>query len=435
MFGAWKAGGISSHISVLQAANLEYFLLDSTPRVLIYAGDMHETVMRARKAVPELQHCICMDGPQEGALDWNELLRADLKPPATIVLDTDRAHLSYTSGTSGKPKGAVLPHGYTARATHCIAERLGLSSQDISLGPTSLASSYQLVANLLPGVHRGVEIGVRGKWDPDAAWDEMEARGVTLFVGNPIVLTDLLNVSRVRGRKPRSLRIGLSGGAPVPPELKTAFYDELGVCLVESYGQSELGGFVALGYPRRESGAQHRAIGPALPDKEVWIAGEDGKEQPVGEAGEMIIRGGFMTEYWKMPEKTTQVLRDGWLHTGDMGRMDSEGYIYLMGRWSERIITSGRVIYPRAMEEALYRHSAVRYVAVIGRNDLSLGQIPLAIVALYDGKHATEDELMEHCRRQLGPENSPHELQIIPEMPMTPTGKISKAELMQRING
>jgi len=435
MFGAWKAGAISSHISVLQAANLEYFLQDSTPRVLIYTGELHEVVLRARKAVPELEHCICMDGPKEGAIDWNAMVQADINPPATAVLDTDRAHLSYTSGTSGKPKGAVLAHGHTARATHCIAERLGLSSHDISLGPTSLASSYQLVANLLPGVHRCMEIGVRAKWDPDAARDEMDRRGVTTFVGNPIVLTDLLNVTRVRGQKPRALRIGLSGGAPVPPELKTAYYDEMGICLVESYGQSELGGFVALGYPRRETGDRHRAIGPALPDKEVWIAGEDGKEQPVGEAGEMIVRGGFMAEYWKMPEKTTLVLRDGWLHTGDMGCMDSEGYLYLLGRWSERIVTSGKVIFPRSMEEALYRHPAVRYVAVIGKNDPVVGQIPLAIVALYDGKAATESELLEHCRAQLGPENSPHELHIIPEMPMTPTGKISKAELMLRING
>jgi acyl-CoA synthetase (AMP-forming)/AMP-acid ligase II len=385
MFGAWKAGAISSHISVLQAGNLAYFLKDSTPRVLIYTGDLHEVVMRARQEVPELVHCICMDGAKEGALDWNDLTKSGFQPPPITVRDTDLAHLSYTSGTSGKPKGAVLAHGHTARATHCIAERLGFSSQDVSLGPTSLASSYQLVANLLPGVHRGIEIGVRGKWDPQAAWDEMEQRHVTLFVGNPIVLTDLLNESRLRGRKPAELRIGLSGGAPVPPELKSAFYEELGVCLVESYGQSELGGFVALGYPKREAGERHRAIGPALPDKVVWIAGEDGQEQPVGQAGEMIIRGGFMAEYWKMPEKTAQTLRDGWLHTGDMGRMDSEGYYYLLGRWSERIVMAGKVIFPRPMEEALYRHPAVRYVAVIGKNDPAAGQIPLAIVALYDG--------------------------------------------------
>jgi acyl-CoA synthetase (AMP-forming)/AMP-acid ligase II len=432
MYGAWKLGAISAHISVLQADNLAYFVNDCEPKVLIYTGDMHPVIERNRPQMPSVKHYICYDGAKGDAYDWGTLIKSASKPPAVEVSDEDPAHLSYTSGTSGKPKGAVLAHGVVARATHCIAERLGLSSADISLGPTSLASSYHLVANLLPGIHRGVNIGMMSKWNAEAAWEDIDRREVTVFPSNPLLLTDILNVSRQKGRKPKALRIGVSGGAPVPPDLKRAYQDELGVILVESYGQSELGGFVALGYPRREEGDRLAAIGSALPDKEVRIADEQGKEVPTGQPGEMILRGGFMWGYWRMPEKTAETLRGGWLHTGDMGCMDSEGYFYMLGRWSERIVSRGKVIFPRPMEEALYRHPAVRYVAVIGKPDSKAGDLPKAVVALYDGKSATPDELLKHCRTELGAENYLVEVEIIPEMPMTPTGKIAKAELQRR---
>ncbi|MCZ7574777.1 MAG: acyl--CoA ligase [Ardenticatenaceae bacterium] len=432
MFGAWKLGAISAHISVLQADNLAYFVNDAEPKVLIYTGDMQPVIERARGRMPGVRHYVCYDGAKEGAHDWNTLLASAPHPPSVDVSDEDPAHLSYTSGSSGKPKGAVLPHGFVARATNCIAERLGLSSADVSLGATSLASSYHLVANLLPGIHRGVSIGVMSKWNPENAWEEMDRRGVTVFVSNPLLLTDILNISRQKGHRPNALRIGLSGGAPVPTELKRAYQNELGVFLVESYGQSELGGFVGLGYPRREEGERLNAVGPALPDKEVRIMDEQGNEVPIGQPGEMALRGGYMWGYWKMPEKTAGVMQGGWLHTGDMGRMDAEGYIYMLGRWSERIISSGRVLFPRPMEEALLRHPAVRYVAVIGTPDPVAGEVPKAIVALYEDKRATSDELLQHVRTQLDTEPAPQCIEIIPQMPMTPTGKIARADLQRR---
>jgi acyl-CoA synthetase (AMP-forming)/AMP-acid ligase II len=260
----------------------------------------------------------------------------------------------------------------------------------------------------------------------------MEERQVTFFVGNPLVLGDLLKESRSRGRKPGALQRVVSGGAPVPPALKRAFVDELGVFLVESYGQSELGGFVALGYPQPEPASRFFAIGPGLPDRETIVADESGREQPVGQPGELVIRGGVMLEYWNLPEKTAEVIKDGWLHTGDMGVMEQEGYFTLLGRWSERIVSNGKVIYPRYMEEALLRHPAVHYAGVIGKVDSSAGQLPLGIVELYPGQTVSAEELLQTCRSILGEANSPAAVVIIPQMPMTPTGKIGKQELIRQ---
>ena len=432
MFGAWRLGAISCHINVLQAEDVVYFVQNSTPKVLIYTHDMFSIIDRNRSEMPSIEHYLCMDGEQEGAQDWNVLVTAAEKAPDVEVSADDGAHLSYTSGSSGAPKGALLAHGPTARASHCIAERLQMTSADVTLAATSPASSYGLVVNLLPSVHRGATIGLMSRWDQANAWDDMESRGVTVFPANPLVFDDLLAECRKRGRKPSSLRIAPSGGAPVPPELKQAFLDELDVFLVESYGQSELGGFVGLGYPKRESGEQLGAIGPPLPDKEVQIMDENDNEVPNGEAGEMCIRGGFMIGYWGMPEKTAEALRGGWLHTGDMGRMDSEGYIHMLGRWSERIISHGKVIFPRAMEEALFSHPAVQYAAVIGTPDTDAGELPKAIVSLYQGKSAEPDELLLHCRNLLGREKCPVYLELIDEMPMTPTGKIGRAQLQAK---
>lgn len=431
MFGIWKLGAISSHISVLQKENLEYFIRDSSPKVLIYTGDMHDAIEIIRSRNCGVEHYICFDGPKDFAHGWSELLESAPEPPAVHVSALDAAHLSYTSGSSGPPKGALLGHGYTARATHTIAERLNLSSEDVSLGVTSLSSSFHLVANLLPGVHRAMSIGVRKQWDQAAAWQEMEDRGVTFFAGNPLVLGDLFKESVVRGKAPRALPRCISGGAPLPPDLKLGFYNDFGIHIVESYGQSELGGFLALGYPRKEPGARFYSIGPGLPDRETIVADENGVEQPVGQPGELLIRNDVMLGYWNQPEKTDSVVHDGWLHTGDMGVMDTEGYFTLLGRWSERIVIRGKVVYPRYMEEALLRHPAVHYAGVIARGSVAEGQIALGIVELYPGKTATTDELMAHCVNILGKEDSPEQVLIIEKMPMTPTGKIGKQELIR----
>ena len=432
MFGSWKLGAISAHINIMQADDFAYFVQNSSPKVLIYTGDML-SVIEANRAVTEgIDHYVCFDGEQDGALDWESLIDTATPKPEVEVNGQDAAHLSYTSGSSGMPKGAVLAHGPTALATHCIAERLDFSSRDVTIGPTSPASSYGLVANLLPSIHRGSTVGLISRWEAGRAWEDMDDRGVTLFPGNPLLFQEFLSECRKRRRRPDSLRLVVSGGAPVPLELKRAYRDDLGIPLVESYGQSELGGFVALGRPCDERDECISAIGPALPDKEVRIMDEAGREATIGQPGELCIRGGCMIGYWGMPERTEEVIRDGWLHTGDMGIMDVDGYFTMLGRWSERIVTRGRTIFPRPMEEVLLGHPAVQYAAVIGKPDSEVGELIKAVVALYPDKNATAEDLIEFCIQKITHGDHPNLIEIIDEMPMTATGKIGRAELQRR---
>ena len=429
MFGAWRLGAITSHINVLQADDLAYFAQDSTPSVLIYTHDMFPAIERDRSSMPSIRHYVCMDGEQEGAVDWNALVASATPAPVADVADTDGAHLSYTSGSSGQPKGVLLAHGTTARATNCIAERLRLSGDDASLGATSPASSYGLVANLLPGLHRGMTIGLMSRWDATRAWDVMNERGISYLPANPILLGEFLEECRTRRGKPGRFRLAVSGGAPVPLALKQALAEELDVPLAESYGQSELGGFVALGRPVHEPEERLSAIGPPLPDKEVRIMGESGQEAAIGEPGEICLRGGFMIAYWNRPEQTQEAIAEGWLHTGDMGTMDSAGYVSMLGRWSERILSAGRVVYPRPIEESLLRHPAVGYACVIASRN---AQAIKAIVTLRDGQVANERDLLDHCAADVRAPEKPTELEIVAEMPMTATGKIGRMQLQER---
>jgi acyl-CoA synthetase (AMP-forming)/AMP-acid ligase II len=433
MFGTWRLGAISALVNVQFAADLDYYYADHTPSVVIYTHDMAGAVRRAARVAGSVRHLICMDGAQDGALSLPELLAARLPPPPDPWDEEAIAHLAYTSGTTGKPKGACLAHEPTTRAARCIAERLRITGADESFGPTALSSSYQLVANLLPALSRGAGVHVMGRWTATGGWEVLERTAATLLAANPTVLGQVLAESRARGRPPARLRVGLSGGGPVPPPLKRAWRDELRLPLVESFGQSELGGFMALGVPELVADdALVARVGPALPDKEVRIV--DAARRPVapGVIGEIELRGGFMQGYWGKPEKTAETIGSGWLRTGDLGLIDRDGYLTMRGRRSELIGTDGVLWFPRDVEEAFCEVAGVAQAAVIGVEDAQLGQRPVAFIVLQDG-YAIEPESLRHAiRDKVSYDLAPLVLRLVGELPMTPTGKVAKGELAAR---
>jgi len=430
MLACWRLGAIAALVNVRFADQLPYYFADHTPSVVIYTHDMGGPVRAAAAQVPSVTHLICLDGPQEGAHSLPDLLKAEFPAPADPWDENAVAHLSYTSGTTGQPKGACLCHEPTVRASRCIAERLRIRRDDISFGPTALSSSYQLVGNLLPPLAVGVTINVMGRWTQTTGFDALDATGATMLVGNPPLLEEVLAESRARGRAPGRLRFALSGGGPVPPTLRMAWRDELKIPLVESYGQSELGGFVALGFPELEMADDKLLrIGPALPDKEVRVFGPDDRPLPLGEVGDIVLRGGFMAGYWGRPEKSAEATRGGWLRTGDLGVLDEDGYLTMRSRRAELIDVAGVPWYPRDVEEALCRVSGVRQAALVGVPDKALGLRPTAYVTLHAGAQVKSPALKDAIRAELTYDLAPLAVTIVAELPMTPTGKIAKSEL------
>jgi acyl-coenzyme A synthetase/AMP-(fatty) acid ligase len=428
LFACWRIGAIAALVNVRLADDFGYYFADHEPSIVIYTHDMFEPVRRAATDMPTIRSLVCMDGPQPGAEGLPALLAADFPAPPDPADEDAIAHLSYTSGTTGKPKGACLAHEPTMRAANCIAERLRIADDDISFGPTALSSSYQLVGNLLPPLHRGATVNVMGRWTRQSGWDALERTQATILVGNPALLTELLIESRARGRVPGRLRVAVSGGAPASPTLKRALRDEWKLPLAESYGQSELGGFMALGDPVLVPDDKLAAVGRPLPDKEVRILDADGREVPPGGVGEICLRGGCMKEYWGKPDKTAEALRGGWLHSGDAGTMDHDGYVTMRGRFAELISVAGCTWFPRDVEEALCTVSEVREAALVALPDARLGQRPVAYVTLHDG--AADLTALKRAIAPLVPYDlTPLTIRSLPSFPMTPTGKIAKAEL------
>jgi long-chain acyl-CoA synthetase len=434
MLGAWRIGAIAALVNIKFADELEYYWADHEPKVAIYTHDMRDVVMRAQRAVRAVQTLICMDGPQEGALSLPDLMNAGFPAPPDPRDENAIAHLSYTSGTTGKPKGACLAHEPTVRASRCIAERLQLRAHDVSFGPTALSSSYQLVGNLLPPLAAGCSINVMGRWTQPAGWGAIDATQATVLVGNPTLLDEVLRESDARGRSPGRLRMALTGGAPLPPTLKAAWRDRLRLPIVESYGQSELGGFVALGYPELvPQGADLTRIGPPLPDKEVRIFGANDETLPVGEVGDIVLRGGFLWGYWGNPDKTREATRGGWLRTGDLGVIDQDGFITLRSRRAELIVVDGISWYPRDVEEALCEQPGVRQAALIGLGNAGGDQKPVVFVTMLDGASFDGAALKKSIAVRLSYDLSPLSIRAVDTLPMTPTGKISKGDLQAMV--
>ncbi|WP_425417310.1 class I adenylate-forming enzyme family protein [Oricola indica] len=427
MFAAWRIGAISALVNVKFADELDYYFADHTPTLVVYTHDKIAEVKAAAEASGAVRHLICMDGKQDGALSFPELLDAKLPPPPDPGDEAAIAHLSYTSGTTGQPKGACLAHEPTQTASAVIGERLRYSRDDISFGPSALSSSYQLVANVLPPLRNSATCIVMKDWTPEAGYAAVRKTGATIFVGNPPVLADLLEQSRVHGGAPATLRMSTSGGGPVPPALKRAWRDELKLPLVESYGQSEIGGFFALADPVLPDDAHFGAVGRPLPDKEVRILGADDQELPIGQPGQVCLRGGFMTGYWGKPDKTAETLSGGWLHSGDVGQMSAEGYLTMRGRASELLRVGGETWFPRDIEEAMMLIEGIRDAAVVGLDDGDGGHRPIAFVT-GPGK-IDMAQTLAGVADKTPYDLSTLEIRQIDEFPMTPTGKIAKATL------
>lgn len=360
-------------------------------------------------------------------------LIADLPGQETPVQrdDDDVAVILHTSGTTGKPKGAMLTHGNLGRnAEVAVRTLVEIGRDDVVMGCLPLFHVFGLTCALNASVLAGAMLTLIPRFDPRKALAVIERDAVTVFEGVPTMYSALLSVSEeATADTTRSLRTCVSGGAALPVQVLTDFEKAFGCTVLEGYGLSESSPAAAFNHPDRPRKAG--SIGTPIDGVEMRVVDLNGDEVPQGEKGEIQIRGhNVMKGYWNLPDATeATITADGWLNTGDVGRIDEDGYFYIVDRTKDMIIRGGYNVYPREIEEVLYEHPAVAEAAVIGIPHDSLGEEVGAAVALKKGAAANPDELREYVKERVAAYKYPRKVWLVEELPKGPTGKVQKRDI------
>jgi acyl-CoA synthetase (AMP-forming)/AMP-acid ligase II len=438
IFACFRIGATAVPINVrLHPEEVAFISQDCGAKVLIATCEYAESALRSREQTPELQLIGVQSIPN--ALDYEALISAADTLTTDIEVDpTDIAWLFYTSGTTGKPKGAMLTHrNLLAMTMNYYADVNPIVPEDVVLHAAPLTHGSGLYA--LPAFAMGATNIILNthSFDPAAVFDLIQHyRITTIAFLAPTQIKMLLN-GPYESYDLSSLRCIAYGGGPMYVEDMKQAVEVFGPVLVQIYGQGESP--MTISYLRKEDHitdndptAERRlaSAGISRTDVEVRIVDENDRDVTTGTLGEIIVRGDVvMAGYWKRPEITAETLRGGWLHSGDLALMDENGYIYLLDRKKDLIISGGNNIYPREIEEVLLKHPAVYEVAVIGVPDPLWGESVKAIVALRQGSTTTWEELIAFCQDQLASYKKPRSVEFISQLPKNAYGKILKREL------
>ena len=370
-------------------------------------------------------------------LPWRAFLRPGTPRPVPLDLD-DLALLQYTGGTTGLAKGAMLTHrNLSANALQIDAwdpTSKDLVGKGVMLGALPFFHVYGMTVAMNYGLFSGYKIVLLPRPEIKAIVEAIEKHQVTLFPGVPTLYVAFNNFPGIERRDLKSVRICLSGAAPLPVEVAKRFEELTGARLIEGYGLSEASPVThsnpVLGLIKKGS------IGMPFPSVDAKVVDEEGKELPPGEVGELAVKGpNVMKGYWNRPEETQKTLKDGWLFTGDLAKMDQDGYFYIVDRKKDMIIAGGYNIYPREVEEVLYQHEAVQEAAVVGVPDPYRGETVAAFLVLkpeYQGK-VSEKDIERFCRQNLAAYKVPRIIQFRESLPKSSVGKILKRELQKEV--
>ena len=340
----------------------------------------------------------------------------------------DLAVLIYTSGTTGRPKGAMLTHANLIHNVESCRDVLKVTENDSLVILLPMFHSYMLtVGVLLPLLIGGSIVLVKSLHPLRNALQEMLQRRPTILPAIPQFYRSIMNAPLPT---PLPFRLCVSGAAPLPKQVLKEFEEKFHVPLIEGYGLSEASPVVTKNPldGRRKAGS----IGLPIPRVELSIQDDSGRHLQEDEVGEVCVRGGnVMKGYWRQPEETAKVMRDGWLLTGDIGYRDAEGYYYITDRKKDMLLVNGINVYPREIEEILYQFPGVKEAAVIGKPDMRKGEQPVAYVAANEGVALEEKALQHFVRERLADYKIPRKVIFLPALPRNATGKILKTELRQ----
>jgi long-chain acyl-CoA synthetase len=432
-FGALKAGLVVLPLNpLLVAPELEYHLSDSAAALLIGFEGMHA---EAAKACETTGVPLYLAGPGPGPLPdgtrpFSELFGATpLDEPGGIPrAPHDTAVLVYTSGTTGRPKGAELTHFQLYMNSTIAGGLFGVRSDDVVLAVLPFFHVFGLSSVINVFVRFGGCLSILPRFQPAAALDAIEADRCTVIGGVPTMLHALAQLD-IAGRDLSALRVAVSGGASLPEDIMRTFEDKYRIEVLEGYGMTETASSCSFNRP---GDRKVLSIGKPLWGVRMRVADPSGRPLPPGRehVGEILIRGhNVMKGYLGRPGATAEALGGGWLHSGDLGYVDEDGFYFIVDRAKDLVIRGGYNVYPREIEEVLYTHPAVLEAAVIGKPDERLGEEVVAVVARRPGASVSAEEIIAYTRERLAAYKYPREVRFMAELPKGPSGKILKAAL------
>jgi long-chain acyl-CoA synthetase len=438
-FGALKAGMVVLPLNpLLMAPELEYHLGDSSATMLVGFEGMH---VEAGKACEQLGIPLYLASTSGGSLpDGARPVSAlfsgsALDPPGGDVVPRgpeDTAVLVYTSGTTGKPKGAELTHFQLYMNCTIVGHLFGARHNDVTLAVLPFFHVFGLSSIINVSVRYGSCLSILPRFQPAAVLDALERDRCTVIGGVPTMLHALARQD-ISGRDLSALRVAVSGGASLPEDVLRTFEGKYGIEVLEGYGMSETASTCSFNRP-----GDRRVLSIGKPVWGVTMRVGDATDQPLPpgreHVGEILIRGhNVMKGYLGRPEATAEAIRDGWLHTGDLGYMDEDGFYFIVDRAKDLVIRGGYNVYPREIEEVLYAHPEILEAAVIGKPDERLGEEVVAVVVLRPGSELGADELIAYCRERLAAYKYPREIRFVAELPKGPSGKVLKSALREAV--
>ena len=435
LFGLGKIGGIFAPLNWrLTARELSYIVNDCRPKVLI-VGPEFVSVFEQMRGDIQIEHIVSLEGAElSGAKAYEDLLMASsvLEPSRPIIDDEDAYCVLYTSGTTGRPKGAILPHRQILWNAINTVISWGLSEQDVSPILTPMFHSGGLFVFLVPLFYAGGRIVIARSFDPEASLRLIEQERCTVILGVPTLFQIWMNSPAFAQADFRHVHFFISGGAPCPPSLIEAWNQSKRVIVRQGYGLTEVG-VNCFSMTDEDALRKKGSVGKPIFHSEMRLVDVDGSDVPVGETGELLIKGPHVcTGYWNNPQATAESLKDGWFHTGDMARMDEEGYFYIAGRFKDMIISGGENIYAAEVEAVFREHPCVADAALIGQPDEKWGEVGLMIVARKPGQAVSEEELLQFCSGRLAKYKIPKRIEFVEALPYSPYGKVMKEELREK---
>lgn len=433
-FALMRIGAVAVPVNfLLKSEELRYIFQDAGLKAVVTSQMFYAGVKSAVKDLPGFKHLIATGfiSLPEGALSLDKLIASGASRAAEPVNPEDTAMILYTSGTTGKPKGAMLTHkNLTANVVQCVAAT-ELKQKDRFLCLLPMFHSFAWTTCVLTPMAIGGRCVIVESLQPFSnvmkiIWKEK----TSIFVGVPPIFAALTRVPFWRPLKIfLPIRACISGAAPLPAQVLQDFEKKFGIPLLEGYGLTEASPVVSLNPWRGPR--KHHSVGLPLPGVQVRIVDDTGKDLKRNEVGEILVKGAnVMKGYFKLPDATREVMtQDGWLLTGDLGKLDDEGYLFIVDRKKDLIIVKGLNVYPLEIEEILMAHEAVNEAAVIGIDDGTGNEIIRGYVTLKEGKTVEKQELLKLCRASLAPYKIPRDIEIRKELPKNTLGKILKKDL------